>query len=166
MMKRLLEGIILLCFVSAPLFGVHFDVLVEDIPMMVLGTDTNDNSFYSFYNIANVGGILYFDDQTFIKARLKDTYFDLYKTNSIYVDRASFIYNAKPFGVMLGRDYYVEDDGILIGNLADGLKLDLSFLGLSERGYVYYSGFLPIEINQFQMTLPDLVLSNGPSRLF
>jgi hypothetical protein len=165
-MKRLILLGILIGAVSVPLFGFHYDFSVEEIPMMAVGTDISNNSFYSFYNIANLGVKMYADDQTYLKFRLKDTYFDLYKTNSIYVDRLSITYFGDDFGAQLGRDYYVEGDGILIGNLADGIKGGANLLGLSARAYVYYSGFLPIEVNQFQITPSDLVLSNGPSRLF
>ncbi len=170
-MKRLSILLLTVFLGYMPLFGFQFDFSLEDIPMMVLGMDTNDSSYYSFYNIANVGLKFYFEDQSFLKFRLKDTYFDFYKTNTLYVDRLSYTYNSDSFNLLAGRDYYVEGDGILIGNLADGLNLDLNLLGFSERLYVYYSGayysgFLPIEINQFDMTYSDLILSNGPDRLF
>ncbi len=164
-MKKLFCIILLIITVKLG-YSFNYNFSIEDLPMMVMGTDTTNAAFYSFYNIANVGLSLNFDDYSSVKFRLKDTYFDLLRTNDLYIDRLSFDYKGEAFGVLAGRDYFVEDDALLIGNLADGLKLNLNFLGLKERVYVYYSGLLPQEINQFDISTADLTLSNGPNRIF
>jgi len=158
--------IFLILTVAGKGYSFHYDFSIEDIPMMIMGTDVTNASFYSFYNIANLTLKLYFSDQTMLKFRLKDTYFDLQKTNNFYIDRLSLYYREEGFGLIAGRDFFIENDGIIIANLADGLKLDLNLLQMKERIYVYYSGLLPMEINQFEMGIYDLQLTNGPQRLF
>jgi|GEM_PF-2294027 len=165
-MKIIILLILMTAMGSVPLYSLYYDFTLEDLPMMVLATDVSNNSFYSFYNLANAGVKIYAEDQAYLKFRLKDAYFDLYHTNSLYVDRLSLTYSSADVSLLAGRDYYFEGDGILIGNLADGFKASLNFLGMSERFYLYYSGFLPVEINQFDMTASDLLLTNGPNRLF
>ncbi len=165
-MRKFVFLLVFLAALAGRAAAFNYDLTVEDIPMYIIGTDITNAAFYSFYNIANVGLQVYLEDQSYLKFRLKDTYFALLSTNSLYIDRLSYTYYSDYFGALLGRDYYVEGDGILIGNLADGLRASLNLLGIKERFYVYYSGILPKEINQFDMTLSDLVLSNGPNRIF
>jgi hypothetical protein len=165
-MRKVALLLIFIAALAGSARAFHYDITLEEIPMMILGTDPTNASFYSFYNIANLGAMAYLDDQSFLKFRLKDTYFELYSTNDLYIDRLSCTYYSDSFGILAGRDYYAEGDGILIGNLADGLRANLNLLGLRERFYAYYSGLLPREINQFNMTLSDLLLTNGPQRIF
>ena len=157
---------------AAGAFGLHFNFSVEEIPMYIIGMDKDARPFGSFFNIANLGLGLNIDDNLGLKFRVKDTFFGLTNSavtvsnqNNLYIDRLSVFFNSDIVNVLAGRDVYVENDGMLIGNLADGANLDFNLFGLKEKLYVYYSGLLPKDVNQFSADIYDYTNASGASRL-
>lgn len=135
---------------------------------MIVGANPQNVGFYTFYNIANLNIKLNVNDQLGLKFRLKDTYIALTNSgisnqNNLYIDRLSLFYHDDFFHVVAGRDLFYEKSGILIGNLADGLMFSTGLLGMKQRVYLYYSGLLPREINQFNMDAFDT--NTGGNRL-
>lgn len=140
--------------------------------MYIIGLDNDARPFGSFFNIANLGLNLNLNDDLGLKFRLKDTFFGLTNSaiaasnqNKLYIDRLSVFYNSEIVNILAGRDIFFENDGMLIGNLADGANLDFNLLGFKEKAYVYYSGLLPKDINQFSADLFDSTNTSGASRL-
>lgn len=174
-----MKKIIILClgflfFLTAGSFAVYYNIGFEEIPMVMTAPDISNNTYSGIINTANL--ILNFNlsDNIGFKFRLKDLYMNipviqLTNTNYLYVDRLSFEYNTDTFGLLAGRDLFLENNGLLIGNMADGARLGLNLFGIKERLYVYDSGLpgtLPGDINQFNIKPYDYPLTNnGANRL-
>ena len=164
-MKKILT-ILLLVLTAGIARAWYFDAGVDEIPLIVSGYDsthpTNSSSaFYSFFNVANLRFNFNINDQIGLKFRLKDTYFALSNaatpggTNKIYIDRLNAFYKSDILSVLLGRAIFAEDDGIVLGNLADGLKASANLFGFHQRLYALYSGLLPVDINPYNVSSQD-----------
>lgn len=177
MKKILLIFTIILSFVvyHSKAHAVYWDIRVDEMPLMIvygetadMNTPENTNSYYTFFNIANIGLNFYFDDDAKIQFRVKYTYMGLTNSTStnphkIYIDKLSFNYEREKFGLLAGRDLFVEGNGMLVGNVADGLRVRASFLGFNPKLYVYYSGLLPNDVNDFNANTYDKL--EGAERL-
>lgn len=153
--------------------ALYWDFGVEEIPMFLIGMDKDARGFYSFFNILNAEASLNLEDNFGIRGRLKYTFFGMTNVNTsnqnnqhhIYPDRLNVYYNSDFISVLAGRDIFLENNGLVIGNLADGLKLQFNFLGMKEKLFVYYSGLLPADLNQFSADIMDMTNGLGASRL-
>ncbi len=153
-------------------YGFYYTFGIEDIPIQLITADISNNPYGGLINIANASADLYLSDNLSLKFRFKDVFMNappagVTNTNYFYADRLSVEYNGENFGALVGRDLYLENNGILIGNMADGARLSANFLGLKERIYAYDSGIpgtMPTGVNQFYIQSVDSVLSNGPQR--
>lgn len=152
---------VLLLFGLAPLHAVYFDFGIIETPMMVLGTDTDNNEFYSFFNLAQFRASLNINDSIAFRFRLTDTYLSLSNsshpqgTNKIYIDRLNFHVSTDAFRMDLGRELFTEGEGMVLANLSDGLQLSTRLLGFEQRAYIMYSGLIPQDVNDFNVTSPD-----------
>lgn len=176
MFRNSLKAFVLLAVLTAlPAvrgFSFHYNFSVEEIPMYLVGMDRDARGFGSFFNIANLGLNLYLNDDIGLKFRLKDTFFGLTNSgitvsnqNQLYIDRLSLFFNSDIVNIVAGRDVYFENDGMLIGNLADGANLNFNLLGFKEKLFVYYSGLLPKDVNQFSADVYDATNASGANRL-
>lgn len=151
-------------------YAVYFDIGVSEIPIYIVGVDAADKGFVSFFNVANLRASLNFSDDFAIRFRLTDTYLGLTNslhpttgTNKLYVDRLYLKYTSDQFGITLGRDVYSEFGGIVLGNLSDGLFLKSRLASFEQRAYLMYSGLVPQDVNDFNVTSEDQ--ANGSERL-
>ncbi len=173
-MKKVLILLILITAGFTQLRAAYFDFGISDTPMLIGGRDRLNNVTYFFFNYAQFRASLNFNDNFSIRFRLTDT-FSMYTnsyvsnstasvfTNKIYVDRLFLKFTSDKFKFTLGREIFSEADGMVLGNLSDGLQLSGRLLGLEERAYVMYSGLLPQDVNQFNVTAMDR--TEGSKRL-
>lgn len=168
---------ILLALAAAALpvraFGFYFNFGLEEIPMMILGLDKDSRSFYSFFNILNGTASVNVNDDLGFQLRLKYTFFAMTNVNQgttnnqhkLYLDRLYGYWRGDGFSVMAGRNNFFERNGLLIGNLADGVRAEANLIGFKWKLYGYYSGLLPKDLNQFSADIWDATNAGGANRL-
>jgi len=167
-MKKIL-AILILIFSANMARAWYFDAGVDEIPLMIVGVDNQTNAFYSFFNIANLRLNFNVNDKIGLKFRLKDTYLALSNasqpngTNKLYIDRLNAFYKSANLNVLVGRAVFSEGDGMVLGNLADGLRVSANLFGFYQRIYALYSGLLPVDVNAYNVGSQDQ--ANGAQRL-
>lgn len=167
-MKKPLVILSLLTLLTAGAHAVSFDIDVQEIPVMVFGMDSLNNTFGTFMNIATATAKFNINDSIGFQFRVKDTYIHLTNEtrtnrNQISIDRANFFFNANKISILAGRSLFIDGDGLLVGGIADGLMVKTGFLNMTERFFVLYSGFLPDDVNPFDANTFDAL--NGAERL-
>lgn len=171
--KAAVISVILVASATVSSFAMYWNFGIDEIPLYIVGMDKNAAGFYSFYNILNADVSLNLDDSFGIRGRLKYTFFGMTNVNvgttnkqhNIYPDRLSLRYNSDAFSILAGRDIFLENNGMIIGNLADGLKLQFNLLEMKEKLFVYFSGLLPADLNQFSADITDITNGLGANRL-
>jgi hypothetical protein len=172
MKKTVLFFLIVFALFPLSAFSFNWNFSFEEIPMFISGVDATTNmNYYSFFNIANLSFSIHPNNDMQLKFRIKDTYLDLTNSintfsnrNKLYIDRFSFEYSGDSLGLLAGRDIFLENNGLIIGNLADGIKFQSSLFEFKQRFYFYHSGLfgtLPREINQFNANYFDQNQTNG-----
>lgn len=157
-------------FSGANANAFYYDFIIEETPAMIvapansLGVSTNQAAYYTFFNALNLKATANFSDDFKIVARGKDTFISMTNAsilmtnrNRLYLDRAYLDFYSDEVSVKAGRALFVEGNGLLLGNVADGLSVRTSFLSMNQRLFAAYSGFLPSDLNEFNANLMDVV---------
>jgi hypothetical protein len=172
MKKIIFINIILLLFISAGSYAFYYNFNVEEIPMQFISADVSNKMYGGFINIVNVGASANFNDNINFRIRIKDSFrsippVGITNTNTLYMDRFSFNYRSDMMNILAGRDLFLENNGLIIGNMADGVQVGLGYFNLKERLYILHSGLpgtMPKDVNQFYMSSYDYESTNGPER--
>lgn len=131
--------------------------------MYVVGYDAADRPFYTLFNVANLTAVVNANDDLGLKFRVKDTYLYLTNTNKIYIDRLNVSYDSDKWSLKVGRGVFQHGNGMLIGNVSDGLYARAGLFTMNFKLFAMYSGFLPDDVNQFNVNTMDEI--SGTERL-
>lgn len=175
-MKRILALAVVFLGLAASGYSMYWNFSIEESPMFLSGIDRSTNlSYATFYNVLSTGVKVNFSDNFDFSVRGKYTYLALTNLTTlpssnqhrIYVDRVKLEYRDNYYDVMVGRDWFIENNGMIIGNLGDGGRVETSFLNSRQKLIVYHSGLfgtLPRELNQFNFTAEEWT-NTGANRL-